>query len=240
MKIKVWLALIAVYLVWGSTYLAIRFVVESIPPLLSGGLRFLISGLILYIWRRSQGDPAPTKVQWRAAAIIGLFLLLGGNGGLVWAEQYIPSGISSLFIATTPLWMVLIDSFRPGGKSPGWLTWFGVLLGLAGIVLLITPWQNGLSEASHLNPFGVAALLFAAFSWTIGSLYSRKAPLPASPLLYTGMEMLTGCAGLFVLSGLTGEWSRLDLSAIQPHSLWGLAYLVFFGSLIGFVSAVFF
>ena len=104
------------------------------PAALSGGLRFLISGLILYIWRRSQGDPAPTKVQWRAAAIIGLFLLLGGNGGLVWAEQYIPSGISSLFIATTPLWMVLIDSFRPGGKSPGWLTWFGVLLGLAGIV----------------------------------------------------------------------------------------------------------
>jgi drug/metabolite transporter (DMT)-like permease len=236
MKLKVWLALLAVYIVWGSTYLAIRFVVESIPPLFSGGLRFLISGLILYIWRRAQGDPAPTKVQWRAAAIIGLFLLLGGNGGLVWAEQYIPSGISSLFIATTPLWMVLIDSFRPGGKSPGWLTWFGVLLGLAGIVLLITPWQNGISDTSHLNPFGVAALLFAAFSWTIGSLYSRKAPLPASPLLYTGMEMLAGCAGLFVLSGLTGEWSRLDLSAIQPRSLWGLAYLVFFGSLIGFVS----
>jgi len=236
MKLKVWIALIAVYLVWGSTYLAIRFVVESIPPLFSAGLRFLISGAILYFWRRSQGDPAPSRVQWRAAAIIGLLLLLGGNGGLVWAEQYIPSGISSLFIATTPLWMVLIDSLRPGGKSPGWLTWLGVLFGLAGIVLLIAPWQNGFSGASHLNPFGVAALLFAAFSWTIGSLYSRKAPLPASPLLYTGMEMLAGCASLFVLSGLTGEWTRLDLSVIQPRSLWGLAYLIFFGSLIGFVS----
>jgi drug/metabolite transporter (DMT)-like permease len=161
---------------------------------------------------------------------------LGGNGALVWAEQTIPSGIASLFIATTPLWMVLIDSLRPGGKSPGWLTWFGVLLGLAGIVLLITPWQDGLNEASQLNPLGVAALLFAAFSWTIGSLYSRNAPLPASPLLYTGMEMLAGCVGLFALSGLSGEWARLDLSSFEPRSLWGLVYLIFFGSLIGFVS----
>lgn len=236
MKLKVWIALLAVYIVWGSTYLAIRFVVESIPPLFSAGLRFLISGLILYLWRRSQGDPAPSKLHWRAASIIGLLLLLGGNGALVWAEQTIPSGIASLFIATTPLWMVLIDSLRPGGKSPGWLTWFGVIFGLAGIVLLITPWQNGLSETGNLNLYGVAALLFAAFSWTLGSLYSRQAPLPSSPLLYTGMEMLAGSLGLFVFSAITGELSHLDLSVIQPRSIWGLAYLVVFGSLIGFVS----
>ena len=236
MKLKVWLALLSVYIVWGSTYLAIRFAVESIPPLFSAGLRFLISGLILYIWRRLKGDPVPGKEQWRAAAIIGLFLLLGGNGGLVWAEQYIPSGISSLFIATTPLWMVLIDSLRPGGRNPGWLTWFGVLFGLAGIILLISPWQQGLSGTEHLNPLGVGVLLFAAFSWTIGSLYSRQAPLPPSTLLYTGMEMLAGCIGLLALSAITGEWARLDLSTIQPRSLWGLAYLVCFGSLVGFVS----
>ena len=236
MKAKVWIALIAVYVVWGSTYLAIRFVVESIPPFFSAGVRFLISGAILYIWRRSQGDPAPSRQQWLAAAVIGLFLLLGGNGALVWAEQLIPSGIASLFIATTPLWMVLIDSLRPGGHNPGWLTWLGVLLGLAGIVLLVAPWQSAPGSVSSLDPLGVAACLFAAFSWTLGSLYSRQAPLPASPLLYTGMEMLAGCAGLFLMSGVTGEWGQLDLAAIQPRSLWGLAYLITFGSLVGFVS----
>jgi drug/metabolite transporter (DMT)-like permease len=236
MKTKVWIALLAVYIIWGSTYLAILFVVESIPPFLSGGIRFLISGLFLFIWRRLQGDPAPSKPQWRAAAIIGSFLLMGGTGMLMWAEQRIPSGIASLFIATTPLWLVLIDSFLPGSQKPGWLTWSGVLLGFAGIVLLVAPWNSEPGSISGLDPLGVAACLFAAFSWSIGSLYSRKAPLPSSPLLYTGMEMLAGCVGLFVLSALVGEWKQFDLSTIQPRSLWGLVYLITFGSLIGFVS----
>ena len=236
MKAKVWLALIAVYIVWGSTYLAIQFVVDSMPPFLSSGIRFLISGLILFAWRRMKGDPPPNRQQWKAAAIIGLFLLLGGNGLLMWAEQYIPSGIASLFIATTPLWMVLIDSLRPGGKSPGKLTWFGVLLGFSGIILMVAPWQNGLSETSILNPLGIGALFIAALSWSIGSLYSRNASLPTSPLMYTGMEMLIGCLGLFTMSGLVGEWKHLDFTAIQPHSVWGLIYLIIFGSLVGFTS----
>lgn len=234
MKAKIWIALIAVYIVWGSTYLAIRFVVETIPPFLSAGLRFLISGLILYIWQRARGDSPPTLIQWKSAAVIGLLLLLGGNGSLVWAEQRIDSGIASLFIATTPLWMVLIDSLTPGKRSPGWLTWLGVLLGFSGILWLVTPWQNYYSR--ELDSLGVVVLLFAAFSWSLGSLYSRKASLPRSPLLYTGMEMLTGCIGLFILSILMGEWKQLDISAIQSHSILGLVYLIVFGSLIGFVS----
>src|SRR5512136_2357469 len=128
MKARAWAALIAVYIVWGSTYLAIRFTIETIPPFISAGIRFLISGLILYGWRRLSKDPSPKKVEWRAAAIIGLLLLLGGNGALVWAEQHVPSGIASLFIATVPLWMVLIDSFRPGGTRANWMTWLGVLI----------------------------------------------------------------------------------------------------------------
>lgn len=236
MNKKVWLALLAVYIVWGSTYLAIRFVVESIPPFFSAGLRFLISGAVLYLFRRLQGDPRPTKANWIAATIIGLFMLLGGNGLLVWAEQHIPSGIASLFIATTPLWMVLIDSLRPGGKRSDGLTWLGVLLGFVGIILLIAPWQQDFTAGGPMDPLGVAALLFAAFSWTIGSLYSRHAPLPTSPLLSTGMEMLAGSLGLFVMSAFMGEWTHLDLSTIQPRSLWGLVYLITFGSLIGFVS----
>jgi drug/metabolite transporter (DMT)-like permease len=162
-------------------------------------------------------------------------LLLGGNGMLVWAEQRIPSGIASLFIATTPLWMVLIDTLRPGGKNPGWLTWGGVLVGLSGIALLSNPWE-GVSGGVVLDGWGIVALLFAALFWSIGSLYSRHAALPASPLMGTGIEMLAGCTGLFALGTLTGEWGRLDIAAIAPRSLGGLAYLISFGSLIGFVA----
>src|SRR4030042_4226712 len=142
MKARAWVALIAIYIVWGSTYLAIRFAIETIPPFISAGIRFLVSGAILYTWRRLSGDPAPKKVEWRSASIIGLLLLLSGNGSLVWAEQRIPSGIASLFIATTPLWMVLIDALRPGGVKANSLTWLGVLAGLVGTVLLANPWQS--------------------------------------------------------------------------------------------------
>jgi drug/metabolite transporter (DMT)-like permease len=235
MKARAWTALIAVYIVWGSTYLAIRFTIETIPPFLSAGIRFLISGAILYIWRRLSGDPAPKKFEWRSASIIGLLLLLGGNGGLVWAEQRIPSGIASLFIATTPLWMVLIDSLRPNGARANWLTWLGVLVGFTGIALLANPWQ--LHTASpDLDPIGMVVLILAALSWSVGSLYSRKASLPSSSLLGTGMEMLVGSAGLFAFGTLVGEWSQFHLATISLRSICGLIYLILFGPLIGFVS----
>jgi drug/metabolite transporter (DMT)-like permease len=236
MKPKAWAALIAVYIVWGSTYLAIRFTVETIPPFISAGIRFLISGAILFAWRRLSGDPAPKKVEWRSASIVGLLLLLGGNGALVWAEQHIPSGIASVFIATTPLWMVLIDSLRPGGTRANWLTWLGVLVGLFGIFLLANPWQAHTAASPPLNPIGIIVLLVAALSWSIGSLYSRNARLPDSPLLGTGMEMLVGSAGLFAFATLIGEWKQFDLSTISMRSVSGLTYLIIFGSGIGFVA----
>jgi len=235
MKARAWAALIAVYIVWGSTYLAIRFAIESIPPFMSAGIRFLVSGALLYLWRRLSGDPAPRKAEWRSASVIGLLLLLGGNGMLVWAEQRIPSGIASLFIATTPLWMVLIDAFRPKGMRANWLTWIGVLIGLIGTALLANPWQTH-TTSPPLDPIGMGVLIFAALSWSAGSLYSRKATLPSSPLIGTGMEMLVGSLGLFVLSGLVGEWNQLNLSAISLRSLGGLVYLIVFGSWIGFVA----
>ena len=232
---KIWPALLAVYIIWGSTYLAILFMVETMPPFLATGLRFLISGLILYIWRRRQGDAPPSRIQWRSAAIIGLLMLLGGNGSLVWAEQRIPSGIASLFIGTTPIWLVLLGGFLPGGQRANWLTWLGVLVGFGGIALLVGPVNTGQAGLA-LDPWGVAALLVAAFTWALGSLYSRTAPLPNSPLLYTGMEMLAGSLGLFAFSALVGEWGQLDLAAITARSLLGLLYLILFGSLVGFVS----
>ncbi len=235
MKARAWTALIAVYIVWGSTYLAIRFAIETIPPFLSAGMRFLISGAILFLWRRLSGDPAPTKIEWRSASIIGLLLLLGGNGGLVWAEQRIPSGIASLFIATTPLWMVLIDSLRPGGVRPNWLTWLGVFVGLSGTALLANPWQSH-AASPPLDPLGMVVLILAALSWSIGSLYSRKASLPNSPLMSTGMEMLVGSLGLFAFGSMIGEWNHFNLASISLRSLGGLAYLIVFGSGIGFVA----
>ena len=235
MKACIWTALLAIYIVWGSTYLAIRFVVETMPPFLSAGVRFLISGAILVLWQRLRGCPAPTRREWGTATIIGLFLLLGGNGGLVWAEQIIPSGIASLFIGATPLWMALLDSLRPGGTRLGWQTWAGVLAGFAGIALLANPWRSGL-DGLHLDPWGVVVLLLAALSWSIGSLYSRKAHLPESPLMGTGMEMLTGSLGLLAFGSLVGEWGQLDLVGITTRSLLGLLYLITFGSLVGFVS----
>jgi drug/metabolite transporter (DMT)-like permease len=236
MKPKAWAALIAVYIVWGSTYLTIRFAIETIPPFISAGIRFFVSGLILYTWRRLSGDPAPKKIEWRSASIVGLLLLLGGNGGVVWAEQHIPSGIAALFIATVPLWMVLIDSLRPGGKRVNFLTWVGVLVGFLGILLLANPWQAHTTDSPALDPIGIIVLVIAALSWSIGSLYSRKASLPGSPILGTGMEMLVGSLGLFVTATLVGEWQQFDLAAVSLRSIGGLSYLIFFGSGIGFVA----
>jgi len=235
MKMRIWLAFMAVYIAWGSIYLAIHFAVETIPSFLMAGVRFLMAGLIVVIWRRLMGDPLPTLAQWRSAAIIGLFLLVGGIGVVSWAEQRVPSGITALLVASAPLWMVLIDALRPGGNHPHWLTMAGVLIGLSGIVILVGPslWS---SNDLGLELPGVGALLLASLLWAVGSLYSRKAELPASPLMGTGTEMLAGSAGLFGMATLTGEWGRLDLAAIAPRSLLGLAYLIVIGSLVGFAA----
>jgi drug/metabolite transporter (DMT)-like permease len=235
MKAKIWIALIAVYIVWGSTYLAIRFAVQTIPPFIMAGTRFLIPGTILYAWRRLAGDARPTRQQWRSAAIVGLFLLLGGNGAVTWAEQRVASGVTALIVGSAPLWMVLIDALRPGGERPNWQTASGVLIGLAGITLLVGPAEFSGSQLQMDTP-GVAMLLLAALLWAVGSLYSRNAQLPSSPLMGTGMEMLAGGAGLYLAGTLTGEWGRLDLAAIAPSSLLGLGYLIAFGSLVGFVA----
>lgn len=233
MKFKIWSALIAVWICWGSTYLAIRFAVETIPPFLMAGIRFLIAGSILYAWRRWAGDAMPTRIEWRSTAIIGVFLLVGGNGSVVWAEQKVPSGITALVLAATPLFLVLIDALLPHGKRASLLTIVGVLLGFAGIALLVAHPEP---ESGRPDLWGIATLILASFLWSVGSLYARDARLPSSPLLGTGMEMLAGGVGLVILGTLAGEWNRLHPSKIALHSLWGVAYLIVFGSLVGFVA----
>ncbi len=235
MKYRIWVALIAVYLAWGSTYLAIRFAVETMPPFLMAASRFLVAGAILYLWRRSQGDHPATKREWLSAAIVGLLLLVGGNGSVVWAEQRVVSGVAALIVGSAPLWMVILDALRPNGRWPSGWALLGVAFGFIGIVILIGPIQI-IGLHGDIDPIGAGVLLLAAFLWATGSLYNRDARLPASPLLGTSMEMLVGGAGLLVLGTLTGEWSRLYLPGISLRSLLGFAYLIVFGALVGFVA----
>jgi drug/metabolite transporter (DMT)-like permease len=195
----------------------------------------LIAGGILFAWRRMAGDPLPTRSQWKSAAIVGLLMLLGGNGAVTWAEQRVVSGVAALIVGAAPLWMVLMDAFRPGGKRPTWQTWLGVLWGFGGIALLVGPAEFS-GNGAQLDLVGVGVLLLAAFLWSAGSLYSRSAHLPASPLLGTSMEMLAGGTGLLVSGTLTGEWSRVDLASIKMSSILGLLYLIVFGSLVGFAA----
>ena len=235
--VSIWAALIAIYIVWGSTYLAIRFAVESMPPFLAAGFRFLIAGAVLYAFRRLRGDPTPLRIEWRSAAIVGLFLLVGGNGGVMWAEQRVASGIASLMIASVPLWMALLDSLRPGGRRPNSWVVVGVLAGFAGILVLIGPAQL-IGIEGEVDLLGALVLLLAAFFWAVGSLYNRGARLPDSPLLATGMEMLVGSLGLLILGSVTGEWGQLDIAAISTRSWLGFAFLVVFGSWVGFASYI--
>jgi drug/metabolite transporter (DMT)-like permease len=226
--------MLALYLVWGSTYLAIRFAVETIPPFLMAGTRFLISGLVLVVWRWLVGDPPPTRRQWLSTIIIGLLLLLGGNGLVSWAEQRIDSGVAALLIGTVPIWMVLIDTLtskqRPGGKAV-----IGLLAGFVGIVILVGP-RNIVGGKGQYDLFGIGMTLLAALFWSLGSVYSRKADMPRSPLLGTGMEMLGGCVGLYIVSLLTGEWHNFALTEVSLRSWLGLLYLIIAGSLVGFVA----
>jgi drug/metabolite transporter (DMT)-like permease len=236
MKTKIWVALIALYIVWGSTYLAIRFAVETIPPFMSAGLRFLISGIILFAWRRAAGDPLPTKGQWISTAIVGIALLLGGNGLVSWAEQHVPSGIAALMVSTIPLWLVLFEALRPRGVKPGWRGVIGLLIGFGGVFLLIGPAEFSGKSATQFDTLGTIALLCAALIWSLGSIYSKHADMPKSSLMSTATEMLAGAAALFIVSAGSGEFNGFHFASVSLHSWLGLAYLIAFGSLIGFVS----
>lgn len=234
MKTRIWTALIALYIVWGSTYLAIRYAVETIPPFMQAGLRFAVSGAILVIWRKAAGDPFPTRNQWKSTAIIGILLLLGGNGLVSFAEQRIASGIAALIVGTVPLWLVLIEALRPGGVKPGWQALIGLLVGFGGIYLLVGPsLSTGLLQ---FDLIGTLAVIAASFIWSIGSIYSRGADMPKSSLMATGAEMLTGSLALFLVSAAAGEWRGFQFSDVSSSSWLGLAYLITFGSLIGFAS----
>lgn len=237
-RLQVWLALGLVYVIWGSTYLAIRYVVESVPPMLGMGMRFLLAGAILYTWTRLRGGARPTRANWRAAAIVGILLLLCGNGVVAWSEQIVPSGLAALLVSTTPLWMAVIDWLRPGGMRPSLAVGVGLALGFLGVILLVGP--NVLSRGATSGASGPMAIIsmlavpLASLAWASGSVYARGAKMPASPALGTAMEMLAGGAALLIVSIITGEPAHVHLQLITSRSILGFLYLVVFGSLVAY------
>jgi len=229
-------AFASIYLIWGSTYLAIRYAVETIPPFVMGGLRFVVSGALLYAWARYRGAPSPTKRNWRNSIIAGGLLLLGGNGAVVWAEQFVSSGLTALLVSILPFWLVIIEWVRPPRRRPHAAVIIGLIVGFAGIVVLVGPGNIG--GHGDVRPIGALVLILGSLSWAIGSFFSRDADLPESGLLTTGMEMLGGGTLMLIVGALSGELSHFDVHHVSRASAMGLLYLITFGSLLGFTSYI--
>ena len=234
----VWLvvtAFAAVYLIWGSTYLGIRFAIQSIPPFLMAGGRNLAAGLVLFVFARLRGTAAPSMTQWRDATIAGILMLAIGNGGVSWAEQYVPSGTAALLVALTPLWMVLMDWLRPGGIRPRVLVSAGLAVGIAGVALL----ARGHGE-HHEAAYGwsVAALMASSISWAFGSIFNRSARKPSSPFLGVAMQMITGGSVLLGVSAIQGEFMQFHFAQITSVSFGSWLYLTIAGSLIGYTAYI--
>ena len=231
----VWAALGVVYVVWGSTYFAIRIALDTLPPFLTGAVRFLIAGGLLLAVSALRGGKSGERLgiaQWRATAIVGAALLFGGNGGVAWAEQRIASGVAALLVAVLPLWVALLDRLIFGHRLTR-RTVIGLVLGFGGLVLLVGP-----AEGGRIDPLGALVCTLASLSWAAGSLYARTAPLPHRPLVATGMEMVAGGALLLLVGLATGEPRAIHPASISTASLLAVAYLIVFGSLLAFSAYV--
>ncbi len=229
------IAFAALYLIWGSTYLAIRYAVATLPPFLMAGARFIVSGLVLYAIYAPRSTEKLTARHWATTAIVGTLLLLGGNGLVCWAELTVPSGLASLLVATMPLWMVLLDWLVFRGPRPTGRIVAGLGIGLVGVYLLI---GKSPTLGTGANVKGATALLFACLFWATGSLIARRGGLPSSSFVATAMEMLAGGAALLIVGFIRGEAAGFELRAVTWTSWLGWAYLVVFGSLLGFTAYV--
>ena len=227
-----------VYLVWGSTYLAIRVAVETLPPFLLAGARFLLAGVVLLLWLRLRGTAWPSRRQWRHATIVGVLLLAGGNGLVVWAEQSVPSALAALLVALTPVWFALLEWVRPRGLRPSVQAVIGIVVGFGGVVLLVSG-QNALLSGGTVNYWGILALVLAGASWAAGSLWSRYHDHPASPWMTAAAQMTSGGAALLVIALVRGEAGQFAAGHASGRSWLALAYLVVFGSWVAFSAYIY-
>jgi drug/metabolite transporter (DMT)-like permease len=236
MQIKLLAAFAAIYFIWGSTYLAIKYAIEAIPPFLMMGTRSLAAGVILYLWSRGRGDGKIKRENVIPIVIIGMLFFLVGHGSLAWAQQKIPSGLAALLVVSEPLWIAVIEAFMVRGHRATSRMIIGLVCGFLGISLLFAPWQK--LDNHHVDSLSAFAILLGTLSWSIGAVYSRVAKLPKSPALSAGLELIVG-GFLLVASGLLlGEGGQLRLETLTLRPILGLMYLIFFGSVITFTAYV--
>jgi drug/metabolite transporter (DMT)-like permease len=234
---RVLLAFAAVYIVWGSTYLAIRYAVETIPPYMLGGIRFIIAGAILYAVAAWRGASRPTWAELRAAAITGTLMLALGNGAVNWAETSVPSGIVALMVSTVPLWMVLVDWARPNGRRPHRLVFVGLALGLVGMLVLVGP--GVFVGSGHVPAAGAIILMVGSLSWAVGSIITRQSARPKSPLMATAVQMIAGGIAFFVIAVMLGEQHGVSFAAVSGRSALAALYLTLVGSLVAFTAYIY-
>lgn len=234
-RLKLLAAFAAIYVIWGSTFLSIRMALASLPPLTLAACRFLGAGLVLFIASWSRGAGLPTWSQWRAAAVVGILLLVSGNGIVVWSMQHVPSGLAAVLVGTVPLWMAVFEG-RPRQSSPSSTFWLGPLIGLSGVVLMVGP--THVLGGNRPDLIGCLALITASASWAIGTLYGRRARLPRDPFMAAACEMLAGGLCLAVLAVLFRERSLTAMALMGMKPLVSMVYLIGFGSVIGFSAYV--
>jgi drug/metabolite transporter (DMT)-like permease len=229
-------AFIAIYLIWGSTYLGIRFAIETIPPFTLSAVRFSLAGLIMLVAASVRGETEITLPQFRTAAIVGALLMLA-NSLVGVAEKRIPSGIAALLVAMTPLFMVLLEWMRPGGRKPTVLVAIGLLIGLGGVAALVGPASFG--GGARIDRIGAATVIFGSLAWSAGAIYSRHAPKPKSGIMMAAVQMLVGGTFVGLLGLIRGELTAFHLSQVSTRSFAAFGYLLVFGSLIGFTAFVY-
>lgn len=236
-RTRILLAFAAVYLIWGSTYLFIKWSIVTIPPFLLGGTRFIVAGVILYAIARMRGAAKPTASDWRFGAVTGILMLALGNGGVVYAQQTVPSGVSALVVSTVPIWIVVLDWLRPRGVRPKLAVFIGLALGLIGMVILIGP--RAIVGQGNVDEVGAAVLLVGSVGWAFGSIVTRRIERPSSPLAFSGVQMFFGGAAMLTLSFLFGEPFRWSPDVMSLRSILSWVYLVLAGSLIGFTAYIY-
>lgn len=231
-KVRVLLAFAAIYVIWGSTYLGIVFALESFPPFVMAALRMLLAGGALYLWAKSQGEPAPRRNQWKWAFFLGGLFFLIGNGTVVWVEQEMSSGVVALIVAMVSVWTALLEWVRPGGVRPANAVLAGIVLGFLGVAILVLPSSGAATAEVRLVP--ALMLVGSTLGWALASVLSRTADMPKSTAMTSSMEMLGGGILLVIAATLTGEWGRFEPLAITPKAGLAFLYLVLFGSLLAF------